>query len=187
MVRRIPRSWSRAAELGLTAIAITDCNSVAGVVRTYSALKELDRLRAEARTTSGNTHPIGPTVRSRRVTDHSSRQTMADNPHEAEPQIPPDLPLPKLIPGARIVLTDSAMDWLDLPTDVAAWSKLTRLLSLGKRRADKGQCFLLRKDLLQWGAGMILIALPPDPLEPSRKTNVSGDLRVRFETMCEIS
>ena len=34
---------SRAAELGLSAIAITDRNSVAGVVRAFSALKELAR------------------------------------------------------------------------------------------------------------------------------------------------
>ena len=32
---------TRAAELGLSAIAITDRNSVAGVVRAFSALKEL--------------------------------------------------------------------------------------------------------------------------------------------------
>ncbi|PTE19530.1 hypothetical protein C5F48_22405, partial [Cereibacter changlensis JA139] len=38
---------TRAAELGLAAIAITDRNSVAGVVRAFSALKELDRMRSE--------------------------------------------------------------------------------------------------------------------------------------------
>ena len=38
---------TRAAELGLTAIAITDRNSLAGVVRAYSALKELRRIAAE--------------------------------------------------------------------------------------------------------------------------------------------
>jgi error-prone DNA polymerase len=41
---------TRAAELGLAAIAITDRNSVAGVVRAYSALKELARLRDAAAT-----------------------------------------------------------------------------------------------------------------------------------------
>ena len=34
---------TRAAELGLEAIAITDRNSLAGVVRAYAALKELKR------------------------------------------------------------------------------------------------------------------------------------------------
>ena len=40
---------TRAAELGLSAIAITDRNSVAGVVRAFSALKELARLRDEGK------------------------------------------------------------------------------------------------------------------------------------------
>lgn len=43
---------TRAAELGLKAIAITDRNSVAGLVRAFSALKELARLREEARAAS---------------------------------------------------------------------------------------------------------------------------------------
>ena len=38
---------ARAAELGLSAIAITDCNSVAGVVRAHVALRELARAAAE--------------------------------------------------------------------------------------------------------------------------------------------
>ena len=45
--------------------------------------------------------------------------------------------VPKLIAGTRLVLTDSAVQWLALPTDLAAWSRLTRLLSIGKRRAPK--------------------------------------------------
>jgi len=119
---------TRADELGLAAIAITDRNSVAGVVRAFSALKELARLRAEG---GGDVSP----------------------------------PLPKLIAGARLVLTDSVVEWLALPRDITAWSRLTRLLSLGKRRAPKGECHLTRVDLQDWGNGIILIALPPDPLE----------------------
>ena len=152
---------TRAVELGLAAIAITDRNSVAGVVRAYSALKELARLRDEAQTTP----QAGPVIRSQRVTDHSSRQTV---PHftgdTAAPAIS-DAPLPRLIPGARLVLTDSAVQWVALPTDLAAWSRLTRMLSVGKRRAPKGDCYLTRADLEDWGKGMILIALPPDPME----------------------
>ena len=150
---------TRAAELGLAAIAITDRNSVAGVVRAFSALKELARLREEAITGPA---PDGPAIRSHRVTDHSSRQTAAP-PGAPAPQA--HAPLPKLIAGARLVLTDSAVEWVALPTDLAAWSRLTRLLSLGKRRAPKGECHLAHADLLEWGEGMILIALPPDPLD----------------------
>ena len=162
---------TRAAELGLAAIAITDRNSVAGVVRAFSALKELERLREEAQ--ASGAAPEGPAVRSRQVTDHSSRQAL--RLREDGPLIPADRPLPKLIPGARLNLSDSDVEWLALPMDVTAWSRLTRLLSLGKRRAEKGACHLTRADLLEWGRGMVLIALPPDPLEGSKEG--AGDLR----------
>ena len=155
---------TRAAELGLAALAITDRNSVAGVVRAFSALKELTRLRDEA-LASETAVPDGPVIRSQRVTDHSSRQTV---PHFSGATEAPALgtaALPRLIPGARLVLTDSPVEWLALPRDLAAWSRLTRLLSIGKRRAPKGDCHLSRADLLEWGAGMVLIALVPDPME----------------------
>ena len=157
----------RAAELGLAALAITDRNSVAGVVRAFSALKELTRLQDQARTDHAAAMD-GSGIRSHRVTDPSSRQTrcMGESGEEGAPALPLDRPLPRLIPGARLVLTDSAVHWLALPTDLAAWSRLTRLLTLGKRRAPKGDCHLTRADLLDWGQGMILIALPPDPLDP---------------------
>ncbi|WP_322867987.1 error-prone DNA polymerase [Aquicoccus sp. G2-2] len=164
---------TRAAELGLAAIAITDRNSVAGVVRAFSALKELERLREEAQATGAAQK--GLSVRSRQVTDHSSRQTL--RLREDGPLIPADSPLPRLIPGARLVLSDSTIDWLALPTDVAAWARLTRLLSLGKRRAEKGECHLTFKDVQAWGAGMVLIALPPDPMEPAQKADVTAGLR----------
>ena len=86
------------------------------------------------------------------------------------------MPLPKLIAGSRLVLTDSAVEWLALPTDLPAWSRLTRLLSIGNRRAAKGECHLQRADLLEWGAGMILIALPPDPLEDASPKPTRTDL-----------
>jgi len=160
---------TRAAELGLAAIAITDRNSVAGVVRAFSALKELSRMRAEmleaAEAEQEGAAQEGPAIRSQRITDPSSRQTVPQPASGTEAPVLPPAPLPRLIAGARLVLADSAVEWLALPTDLAAWSRLTRLLSLGKRRAPKGACHLTRADLLDWGAGMILIALPPDPME----------------------
>ena len=174
---------SRAADLGLAAIAITDRNSVAGVVRAFSALKELARLRDEARATAEAAQD-GPAIRSQRVTDPSSRQTHV--PTTA--RVPnPTTRLPKLIPGARLVLTDSPVEWLALPTDLSAWSRLTRLLSLGKRRAPKGKCHLTRADLVEWGQGMILIALPPDPLddtEPDAARNALTSIARRFPGRC---
>ena len=165
---------TRAAELGLSAIAITDRNSVAGVVRAFSALKELARLRNDAHAEAA---VAGPTIRSQRVTDHSSRQTVPHFTGQTEASAMSNAPLPKLIAGARLVLTDSAVEWLALPTDLAAWSRLTRLLSLGKRRAPKGECHLQRADLAEWGKGMVLIALSPDPLDDPGPKSTRGDLR----------
>ncbi|MCL1629021.1 error-prone DNA polymerase [Roseibaca sp. V10] len=164
---------TRAAELGLHAIAITDRNSVAGVVRAYAALKELARLRAE-----GLAHAAG--VRAQRQTDPSSRQTTTP---DAMPAALPDRPLPRLIPGARLVLTDSATEWLALPTDLPAWSRLTRLLTLGKRRAPKGECHLARADLYAGCHGMILIALPPDPLQNAAPPDLR-DMLNHFPGQC---
>ncbi|PTE13871.1 PHP domain-containing protein, partial [Phaeovulum veldkampii] len=166
---------TRAAELGLAAIAITDRNSVAGVVRAFSALKELARLRDESRA-NVQAAQDGPAIRSQRVTDHSSRQ---DVPHFTGATGTPSLSataLPKLIAGARLALTDSAVEWLALPTGLMAWSRLTRLLSLGKRRAPKGECHLQRADLAEWGQGMILIALSPDPMEDGNPKTTRSDL-----------
>ena len=174
---------TRAAELGLSAIAITDRNSVAGVVRAYSALKELDRLRREAQEAAGMTQAP---IRSRQVTDHSSRQSMRYGSLDELALAQARRPLPRLIPGARIVLTDSPVEWLALPTDLAAWSRLTRLLSEGKRRAAKGDCNLAVADLLNWGHGIILIALPRDPLElkSGNDTNVLRRVARAFPGQC---
>ncbi|WP_092890623.1 error-prone DNA polymerase [Roseicitreum antarcticum] len=238
---------TRAAGLGLTAVAITDRNSLAGVVRAHVALRELARAREEA-------SEEGITVRSQTRVDTSSRQittgaglhiygagqtqgshgdsgrqnhaprkghgggrakdarpdngdTQHSGPqetrqgsggarhdatqaggyqadgHQANGQPAPPAqgdrqqadgtegdadgralpPLPRLVIGARLVLTDSAVEWIALPTDRAAYARLSRMLSLGKRRAQKGECHLTTVDLLEWGAGMVLIALPPDP------------------------
>lgn len=137
---------TRAAELGLSAIAITDRNSLAGVVRAWSALKELKR-EAEG----------AVEIRSQHQVDSSSRQAVGQIDPIAKPAI---FSLPKLIVGCRLVLQDSSVEWLALPCDRAAYKRLTRLLTLGKRRAPKGQCDLYRQDMIVACKGMILIALP---------------------------
>ena len=147
---------ARAAELGLSAIAITDRNSLAGVVRAHVALREMAKTRAEAAATT-------LAVRSQTRIDPSSRQDFGTRSGLATPGAAA-ASLPRLIIGARLVLSDGPVEWLALPTDRAAYARLSRLLSLGKRRAAKGQCDLRLPDLLEGGAGLILIALPPDPL-----------------------
>src|SRR5881227_3336351 len=48
----------------------------------------------------------------------------------------------KLAVGARLVFADGTPDVLAYPQDRRAWGRLTRLLSIGKSRADKGECIL---------------------------------------------
>ncbi|QIE54269.1 DNA polymerase III subunit alpha [Pikeienuella piscinae] len=152
----------RAAELGLEAIAITDHNSLAGVVRAYSALKEL------ARGAGG-----GLRIRSQTRIDPSSRQDRGGGDGLTRPEAPR---LPRLIVGARLVLRDGGVDWIVLPTDRAAYARLTRLLTLGKRRAEKGRCDLDSADMLEGCVGMILIALPRKGLR-----GVRGPVRAMAE------
>ena len=141
----------RAAELGLEAIAITDRNTLAGVVRAYSALKTL---REEATQTLR--------VRSSHQVDSCSRQEVGQPQDLHPPQMPR---LPKLIVGSRLVLRDCPVEWMALPTDRAAYHRLSRLLTLGKRRAEKAECHLDLQDLEAGCQGMILIALPPADLD----------------------
>src|SRR5438874_2166417 len=91
-----------AARLGYCAIAITDINTLAGVVRMYDAAKQLAAASWS----------------------------------------------PKLIIGARLVFTD-APDILVWVPDRAAYAQLCRLLTFGRRRAEKGECTLSIQDFLE--------------------------------------
>ena len=66
------------------------------------------------------------------------------------------------IAGARIE-TSCGRQLLLYPTDRPAWSRLTRLLTIGKRRAGKGGCLLHWHDLEPWSEGMIAILVPQEP------------------------
>ena len=118
-----------AAALGHAAIAITDRNSLAGIVRAHVAAKQAG--------------------------------------------IP-------LIVGARLDFADDTPSLLCLPTDRAAYGRLSQLLTRGKRRAMKGECTLLRADLSMFGNGQILVALAPaDPDDAGFRTALKS-LRNEF-------
>ncbi|MDQ1159565.1 error-prone DNA polymerase [Sphingomonas sp. SORGH_AS 950] len=63
------------------------------------------------------------------------------------------------IAGTRIDLS-CGRRLLLYPTDRAAWSRITRLLTVGKKRAGKGGCLLHWHDLQPWSDGVIAILLP---------------------------
>jgi error-prone DNA polymerase len=68
----------------------------------------------------------------------------------------------RLIVGARLVFADGTPDIIAYPTNRTAWGRLTRLLTLGNRRAEKGDCILHLGDLLDHAQGQALIACDGD-------------------------
>ena len=93
----------RAAELGYAALAVTDRNSLAGVVRAHVAAKETGL---------------------------------------------------KLVIGAEITPVDAppVVLWA---TDRAAYGRLARLITCGRRRAEKGQCQITFADVAEHAEGLI--------------------------------
>jgi error-prone DNA polymerase len=69
-----------------------------------------------------------------------------------------NLPL-RYHPGARLVFADGTPDILAYPRNRAGWGRLTRLLTLGNLRAEKGACTLHLDDLLAHAFGLELIAM----------------------------
>ena len=70
----------------------------------------------------------------------------------------------RLIPGTRVDLA-CGTSLLLYPTDRLGWTRLCRLLTLGKGRAGKGRCELHWDDLPPWSEGLIAILLPDLPDE----------------------
>ncbi|MBS1604973.1 MAG: error-prone DNA polymerase, partial [Bacteroidetes bacterium] len=103
---------THAAALGHKAMAITDRNTLAGIVRAHASAKK---------------HGV------------------------------------RLIPGARIDLLNGP-SLLALPTDKDAYGRLSALLTLGNRRAEKGECHLYKADVYEHAKNIRFIIIPPDNL-----------------------
>ena len=97
----------RAVDLGLSAIAIADANTFAGIVRGHAAAKEV-----------GLTYLV----------------------------------------AVRLILTDGA-EVVAYPKTRKGYGHLCRLLTLGKRRAAKGQCVLTIDDVLAWGGECVFVVM----------------------------
>lgn len=70
----------------------------------------------------------------------------------------------RLVVGCRLDLQEG-ISILVYPTDRAAYSRLTRLLTLGKERGGKANCILTLDDLSRYAEGMIGIFVPDFPDE----------------------
>jgi len=106
---------TQAATLGHRAVAITDRNSLAGIVRAHVEAKQAGI---------------------------------------------------QLIVGCRVELTEPLpLSVLVFPTDKAAYARLCRLLTRGKRRAEKGECLLTLADLIEHAEGLLGVVVPPTALD----------------------
>ncbi|MBB6122581.1 error-prone DNA polymerase [Sphingobium subterraneum] len=68
----------------------------------------------------------------------------------------------RLIVGARLVFADATPDIIAYPVSRHGWGRLTRLLTLGNRRAEKGDCILHLPDLLTYADDLLLIVTGQD-------------------------
>src|SRR5829696_2245559 len=66
----------------------------------------------------------------------------------------------RLLVGARLETRDG-YSLLAYPTDLDAYKRMSRLLTVGNRRAAKGQCDLTFDDLAAYAEGILAIVLPP--------------------------
>ena len=140
---------------GYTGLGLADRNTVAGVVRAWGALKQLredgwsppDKLRDGGSPGEFHWH---------------------EDPHNAPALI--DLVRDRartfrLLTGARLAFADGTPDIVAYPEDRDGWGRLTRLLTLGNRRAKKGECHLSLGDLLASPEGLLLIVMPDRRLQ----------------------
>ena len=101
----------------------------------------------------------------------ADRNTLAGvvRAYEESEKLHPGIP-PRLLVGARLVFRDGTPDILVYPRDRPAYGRLCQLLSLGKSRAPKGECFLDLDDLLCCREGFLLIVMPPAQPESVKDT-----------------
>jgi error-prone DNA polymerase len=82
-------------------------------------------------------------------------------------------------PGARLVFADGTPDILAYPRDRAGWGRLTRLLTVGNLRAEKGDCVLHLDDLLAHNFGLELIVMGGNaPLLSRLRSAAPGRVRL---------
>lgn len=68
----------------------------------------------------------------------------------------------RLAVGARLVFADGTPDIVAYPATRYGWGRLTRLLTMGNRRAQKGDCILHLPDLLDHAQDLLLIVMGRD-------------------------
>ncbi|CAN7495740.1 error-prone DNA polymerase [Phenylobacterium sp. LjRoot219] len=86
----------------------------------------------------------------------------------------------RALTGCRLEFADHTPSLLVYPTDREAYARLTRLLTLGQRRAEKGGCELHLSDFLDHAAGQLCLVVPPERLDEAFERDLArlaGELR----------
>jgi len=79
----------------------------------------------------------------------------------------------KFVLGSRLKLTDlPGCSVCVYPTEMDEYRRLCRLLTLGKRRAPKGECHLAFDDLAAHSEGLLAVIVPDDELAKDFETHV---------------
>ncbi|XHS00367.1 error-prone DNA polymerase [Sphingomonas sp. DBB INV C78] len=68
----------------------------------------------------------------------------------------------RLVVGSRLVFADGTPDIIAYPATRYGWGRLTRLLTTGNRRAEKGDCILHFGDLIEHSEDLLLIVMADD-------------------------
>ncbi|GAA4710957.1 error-prone DNA polymerase [Sphingomonas lutea] len=151
------RGASDAIELALTALrqghdslGIADRNTLAGVVRMHSAcegagLKPLIGCRLDI-----ELELVRPERSAKRVVEGRPATTLCQGPSTSSG--------PTGDEAGQVSL-------LAYPIDRDGYGRLSRLLSLGKMRAEKGECLLSLGDVAMYQEGIAFIAWPQDNLD----------------------
>ncbi|WP_414693348.1 error-prone DNA polymerase [Phenylobacterium sp.] len=122
-----------AAALRMEAVGVCDRNTLAGVVRAWSAMQDL--------------RDGGSPVRA--------------------------------LTGCRLDFVDGSPSLLVYPSDREAYGRLSRLLTLGQRRAEKGECLLNWADFLDHAEGQLVLVVPPERLDAGFEADlrrIAGEL-----------
>jgi error-prone DNA polymerase len=88
----------------------------------------------------------------------------------------------RALTGCRLDFMDGTPSLLCYPSDREAFGRLTRLLTVGQRRAEKGGCHLSWKDFLEHAEGQLALIVPPAKLDEAFEadlTRMAGELRGR--------
>lgn len=79
----------------------------------------------------------------------------------------------RALTGCRLDFADGTPSLIVYPTEREAYGRLTRLLTVGQRRSEKGECELHWEDFLGHAEGQLVLVVAPDRLDQT----FEGDLR----------